>query len=531
VVEVTQKDPRLISLQVCGVLFLGLVLRLIAWANTTVINPDGALFIHQGRAIYYGQTDTLFCALNYLPNLPILIAGSYRLFHDWVFAGRFVSFLFGFGTLVPIYLLLKRFFNERIVALGTLVFAVLPVFVGSSVDIIRDPVCWFFTALGLYWFTIGLDDKRLSFFTLSSLSLMLAAWARIEASLIIICSLLFLSLLAIRKRDQAFSQLACFFLPVVTMALVGLVAALATKGYAFVGMVLENASTGILSSPFPLYRTLSEKLANLALQNRYDNLGLFLAEARKNMWLVAFGSVLNRCLEAFFYLFFIIFGIGFITTIKSFHAYRHVQYFVSIFIMFLFMLYIHTLRSWYIDYRHVCLLIISCTVFMGFGMDRIIQSILSKLPVKENAVTIIMALLIVALPLPKNLMTRDADKRVFKEIGRFLAHREGTSNFISIATSCSNYRLISFYANLDYPGAPCPVESESTCWEYFADSFDHFMEHVKTRYIKYFVWSERLWPGGTGSVFEAPYSLHLKELKRWHHPDTGEMILYEVVDQ
>jgi hypothetical protein len=131
--------------------------------------------------------------------------------------------------------------------------------------------------------------------------------------------------------------------------------------------------------------------------------------------------------------------------------------------------------------------------------------------------------------LPKDLMSRDADKRVFKEIGEFMANKEGTYSFIPIATSCSNYRLISFYANLDYNGAPCPVESERTCWEYFSDNFDHFIQHVKAENIRYFVWSEKLWPAGGGSIFEAPYNLHLKELKRWRHPDTGEMILYEII--
>jgi len=513
------------------VFFIGFVLRLVAWSNTMVINPDGALFIHQARAIYSGQTDTLFCAINYLPNLSLLIAGSYWLFHDWVFAARCVSFLFGFATLVPIYLLLKRFFAEPIVSLGTLVFAVLPVFVGSSVDIIRDPISWFFASLGLYWFTVGMESKLRWYFALSSLSLMMAAWARIEASVLIVFSLLFLSHHVMQKKEQALSRLACFFMPVITLAVSGLVAVLATKGLSGLGILLENAFTGILSSPFSHYRTMSDKLATLAFQNRYDSLGFFLAEARKNLWLVALGSVLNRCLEAFFFFFFIVCGIGFITAIRRSFGDQRMKYFVSVSCGLVILLYLHTFRSWYIDYRHVCLLIISTSVFVGFGIDRMRQFIQNRISTRQNLITIVMALVIVALPLPKDLKPRDADKRVFKEIGEFLADREGAAKFIPIATSCSSYRLISFYANLGYHGAPCPVESEATCWEYFSDSFEHFMENVRASSIKYFVWSEKLWPGGSASVFETPFSLHLKELRRWHHPDTGEMILYEVTDQ
>ena len=179
---------RNISLPAYGVLFVGLVLRLIAWANTSVINPDGALFIHQARALYFGQMDTLFCVQSDLPNYPIMIAGAYWLFHDWVFSARIVSFVFGFGTLIPLYFLFKRFFDDRVSVLGTLVFAVIPIFVGSSVDLIRDPILWFFAALGFYWFTLALDNKSPWFLTWSCLSFMMASWARIEAAFIILFS-------------------------------------------------------------------------------------------------------------------------------------------------------------------------------------------------------------------------------------------------------------------------------------------------------------------------------------------------------
>ena len=186
------------------------------------------------------------------------------------------------------------------------------------------------------------------------------------------------------------------------------------------------------------------------------------------------------------------------------------------------------MRSWYIEYRHICLIIISCAVFIGVGIDTLIQFFMTRSHLKRDAIVAILALLIVTLPLPKNLMPRDADKHVFKEIGEFLANREGTHDIIPLAISCSSYRVISFYAHLDYLGAPCPDNKGKGCWEYFADSFDHFMKHVKENHIRYFLWSEKLWPTGSGDVFQAPYADHLSELRRWHHPDTGEMILFEI---
>jgi hypothetical protein len=516
---------RNISIPAYGVLFLGFIIRLIAWANTSVINPDGALFIHQAKALYFGQMDTLFCVQKDLANYPVMIAATYRLFHDWVFSARLVSFVFGFGTLIPLYFLLKRFFDDRISVLGTLVFAVMPVFVGSSVDLIRDPILWFFAALGFYWFILALDNNTPWYLTWSSLSLMMASWARIEASFIILFSLLFL---AVQKQERRTKKLFCFLLPAVGGVLLVSLAVLIAKGYTDSKTLELGNPLAKLSSLVAPHRAVSEQLAALALQNRGDNLALFLSEARKNMWLVALGAVLNRCLEAFFLPFLVVCGIGLRVALKKWHSDQRLQYFMYITLVLLIVIYVHEMRSWYIEYRHICLVIISCAVFIGFGIDTLIQFIMSRSHLKRDMIAAVLALFIVTLPLAKNLKPRDTDKLVFKEIGEFLVNREGTRDIIPVAASCSSYRVISFYAHLDYPGAPCPEDKEKACWEYFSGDFDQFIQHVKEQHIKYFLWSEKLWPKGSGDVSRAPYAEHLTELQGWHHPDTGEMILYEV---
>ena len=55
-------------------------------------------------------------------------------------------------TLIPLYLLCRRFFDKEMSALTVLVFAVLPVLVVGSAEVVRGPVCWFFLALGLLLF-------------------------------------------------------------------------------------------------------------------------------------------------------------------------------------------------------------------------------------------------------------------------------------------------------------------------------------------------------------------------------------------
>ena len=140
---------KAVWLQIFLVFLLGIVLRIFAFQNTHIINSDGVLYIHQARALYYGNRDALLsCYLSYISVLPFFIAGAYAIVHNWLIAGKIVSLFFGVFTLFPIFLLLKRFVKEPFVLFGTLIFALIPVFIDKSVDVLKDPVCWFFLGHG-----------------------------------------------------------------------------------------------------------------------------------------------------------------------------------------------------------------------------------------------------------------------------------------------------------------------------------------------------------------------------------------------
>ena len=97
------------------VILLGFAIRLFCFQYTYIVNPDGVLYIHQARAIYYGLWDSVLgCSLGFLSNYSILIVGFYKIFGDWVVAAKSVSFIFGSVTLILLYLLLGRFFNNNI---------------------------------------------------------------------------------------------------------------------------------------------------------------------------------------------------------------------------------------------------------------------------------------------------------------------------------------------------------------------------------------------------------------------------------
>ena len=83
----------------------------------------------------------------------------------------------------------------------------LPVFVGSSVDMIREPVCWFFLILGLYFYVKAFENTTSYLMLFSSLSFLMASWARMEVFLFIVVSLLYLLLV----KQKATNQETCLF--------------------------------------------------------------------------------------------------------------------------------------------------------------------------------------------------------------------------------------------------------------------------------------------------------------------------------
>ena len=295
--------PRLFIL----VFILGFVTRLFACQYTCIVNPDGALYIHQARAIYYGQWDQLSsCAVNYLSNYPLFIVGGYTIFHDWIISAKAVSLIFGSMTLIPIYFLLRRFLIGKTCILSALVFAVTPLFVARSADVIRDPIYWFFAALGLYFFVSSNQEKYRLPMLFASLSFIMAAWARIEAILYIIISCVLI--LAVRQ-DKRIQRIAIFTLPAILLMLL-LFTSLSFFDISNQRVFRLEDIGDKLSEPLVQYTNLRAGLKDLVNQTPDGGLPHFLQKARNMIWLVALGTVAKHAVDAYFYPFFVIFLVG-----------------------------------------------------------------------------------------------------------------------------------------------------------------------------------------------------------------------------
>jgi energy-converting hydrogenase Eha subunit A len=352
----------------------------------------------------------------------------------------------------------------------------------------------------------------------------MATWARVEASLFIIVSFFYIVCF---EREKRFEKAIIFLTPIVVVSMIS-ISGLVLFGISVNSFHRVQQIVGNLSGLLSRYGTLRNELTQLAGQYQDGVLKYFLPEARTNLWLVAFGTLLNRTLEAFFYPLFLIFAVGLGGTWKRIRNDRRLLYLVLLAISGLILLYLHTVHTWALYYRNMAIVIFPSFIYAGYGLERIVNYLRSRFRLQESTALAALCLMILASSLPKNLQTRAIDKHVFKEIGYTLAAKEGNSQEIKVATSLYTVKWLSFYANLDYLGAPCPQPYDDFK-AVVGDSYDEFVRNLRENGIKYFLWEEKNWPSNLYDFITVNRVDDFVELGRWRHPDTGMMVLFEVL--
>jgi hypothetical protein len=390
--------------------------------------------------------------------------------------------------------------------------------------VVRGPVFWFFLTTSLYFFLgqIGSDKYRWALI-LSSLSFLIATWARTEGVLFIAVSCFYL---LVFERHKRVGKLTFFLIPVALLILLGLF------GMQFLNTSLDRVFRleeilAKLSGPFVSHNAVRERLSVLATQPVIGTYELFFRRARRLVWFIALGALLSHAVTAFFYPYFLLFLTGLGGMFRRLRADRKLLYLVLLSIAALVLLYFHVLQTWVIGNRFLGLFIIPAFVFVGFGLKRLLRFLETRFKLKSTTAFAIACLLIVVVALPKNLGPREEDKFVFREIAEFITAQEASSHVIKVAASEHLIRWISFYTNDHYPGAPCPHPDYETD-QFAGNTYREFVKNMKGAGIEYFVWEEKHWP----HRFDFLRRLNpenVVNLGTWSHPDTGKIILFKIL--
>ena len=524
---------RWIAQQWPGLLFsivlAGLVLRVYSAAVCGIVNPDAAVYIQQARAIYYTSWQDLGSGpLTYITPYPALISAANMLFDDWIISARAVSIAFSTLTLIVVYPLARTFFSRDISLLLVLIYSVSPVFVTSGSDVIKDPGAWFFAVFGMLIFVQGLRCPRTLPFMASSLLFVLAAWMRIESLVLIAGSGIYLLFVPDRLR---WKRLAWFFAPLLMLAFVAGLA----MGYSSRSEMLWSRIDEILprlKDSLSGYSALRHNLRTLAGNPPLGMPSEYFDQIRSITWLVGLCVILRNAVEAYFIPFFLICIMGLMRAKSALRKDGRGSYFILQLGLMFALIYLFIFSHWVLEQRWLGTAILASFFLMGHGL-RVMKSILQvNLKISRRMSPIMLAIIVLAVALPKSLMAREQDKKVFIEISEII--RKNTTigeEATEILAPESTVRWFSLYVNKRTKGAPDPNRFAYglNINNAVGADYERFLYYLHSKGISFVLWSAKHWRKDDFDLLSSYQQKDLESLGEWNHPDTGKMILFRVL--
>ncbi len=504
-----------------GTVLLGFLMRVYLFAFNPTISPDGFLYIQQAKALYFGLFDQVLACYMYLAPYPILVALVYPVLGDWVVGAQWVNIFFSTLTIIPFYWLLRRFFGDMTAWITLMVFALLPEYVSLSRDVLRDPTFWFFSVSGLYLFILHMEKRSFKWLLLSSVCLTIGAWARIEATLFIIVSIVFLLFL---NKTYRWKDMFFFLVPYIAIAATSIILA----HFRAIDLIELLKPQRLLSLPLGVisnYDALREQLYKLYNTELITVSPYFIPQVRKILWFIPLGTLLAQLAETLLFLFFILLFVGMVFWTKRLKTDRRVLYLWILSIMSLALLYVQIIYYWHFNSRFLAVFLFPSFIFIGTGIKRLTTFFSSRFQLRNNLEYAIMIAIILALLLPKTLRANfSEDKLVFNEIGNYIAERENNSRPVSVCGAFKDVRVINFYANVNSPGAPCLKNTAI-----FKNTDAKELKQVLIQDFDYFIWDQQGWKNKEIEKLSLDIEKHFIKLQEWPSNRWGKLILYEVV--
>jgi len=508
------------------VLCIGLFTRLIALHNLSIINPDGIIYIYQAKAIASGQWDLLNqCQLPYVSLYPFLIAFFHLFAPNWATSAQLVSLCCGMGMLAVLYPLLRQFFDPVVSRLTTLLFALTPLLVRYSADVMRDATFWFFFLASMLAFVMHskqLHAPRRSFFWLltSSVLILLAAWSRIEGLVLLPAGCL---CIVLAQGERKLSRLLTALLPFLLLALAG-GSVLLLYGVDVFSLIRLDEVADKFFQPMVSYQELRQALKTLFSGYGFSLLGNFLETSYHVVWLIALGSILSNAMESYFspYVpFYLLGGVVFCTQSRRRSDFIYVLLIIGASFV---LLCAHVVQTWVMTYRFIALLLLPSCLFAGLGIQKTIDWLAARPQLNSRRAVLIVAAFIVLASLPKNMRTIEDDKAVYPQIGQAAAQLVHNQLPVGIAGRRSiAHNWIVFYANADSTTPLCYHDSIVT-----PGSVAALEQLMRARKMQFFLWEEFAWKKASFGHSSMEFQDRFEETGRWRHEDTGTLILFRL---
>jgi hypothetical protein len=171
---------------VAALLLLCLVPRVFMACYEDELVSDATFYFQVADHLKAGDLQAAFYNLH-LNVFPIVLVALRTVGLDYETAGEWWGVLMGALTVLPLYGLVRRQFDERVARAGCFLYAFHPPLAQWSREIVREPTFWFCFTLTLYLAWRAVIEVRWRTFLLAGAALSLAVYVRSEAWLLLIC--------------------------------------------------------------------------------------------------------------------------------------------------------------------------------------------------------------------------------------------------------------------------------------------------------------------------------------------------------
>jgi hypothetical protein len=176
--------PRHISILLCLLLACAVPRAMIA-VQIHCICPDGVLYVRLAEALNEGRFQQAFEVMD-LNIYPAILMVLNRLGLSWETAGMLWGLAISCLVVLPLYGWVRRQFDDSVALAACALYAVHPIFIQWSPEIIRDPTFWLFFTLTLYLLWRTVTEVSVGFSIMAGLSLTLAVLTRFEGLFLLI---------------------------------------------------------------------------------------------------------------------------------------------------------------------------------------------------------------------------------------------------------------------------------------------------------------------------------------------------------
>ncbi|MFX0195648.1 MAG: ArnT family glycosyltransferase [Candidatus Hodarchaeota archaeon] len=441
------------------IFLVALGVRLIALKQNYVIAQDGTLYIKMAQLYSAGEYHhEIFREYPYYAVFPLFILASHKLFGDWVLAGQWVSALCGALTVIPLYFLARRIFDEKIALLTATFYIICPNLVRYSAEVLRDIPFVFFYTTALWLAYRGIKAGRLFFVGLAGLFIALSSSLRIEGLTLLAVFAIFFSWLIRRNTIPWVKGLTAF-----GVLLVGTLSILIFGSFFLTQKGVKIGAIHILMAKNVLSLKILQDQTIIGLEKEVENKGIsqagkdFFHLARKHRFVLYSSHIFYKTVKVSNIL-FILFLFGLIK--RRVIGYRQDEFLLfATYVVFIpvFLLYLNV--SNYLSTRHPFPLVVPSLIWSGVGFLELKEKVIlwmkgRNFSLSERALRWVTTLLFLLICIPMLFMAwapQRKDKLELKEIGLWLK-QNGHAHSIIIGQL--DFSRLAFYADGEFIQLP-----------------------------------------------------------------------------